>query len=515
MASVIRSFYDTVARKTAYWLPILLIAVLSYGFSIANRTLSIDDMAMNMYTGDGHVNIASLRWAFDLYNRILDKTTFYTPFADKFLGVVFFIFAAFLFCTLLFSLNGKKENVWGYTVFSCVLISAPFINEIWEYNGANMITTLNLSIVCFTILYLLSATFWQILPLIFASILLTPVISSYESSIASYVTIVFIVLLYRYGIQNGAKSHWYSWILDGLYFAVPLVFALILRLVIGFALMRLNNTHFAPTGAVAIGWGTASFRDCIRVIIQSNLWMYFTERKFSTPVRIFNLATVLFIGESIYFCLKKKSVLPAVISVFLYVSLFSLAIIQAGGMQYRTAQTIHVFVAFAAYILVSLPWKYAVLCKCLVIAMLFLSFRQALFLNWIFALNNQRSDNEAAIAQQIGFRLYSEFDREKPVVFTGKVSMGKWVNSQRHEETVFMNVNSVINWSNLYYKRRPLADYFSYYGYDILIPEKYELEEEEYLKIAHENNMKPYEILDMGDYILIYLGELLPYESAI
>ena len=53
-----------------------------------------------------------------------------------------------------------------------------------------------------------------------------------------------------------------------------------------------------------------------------------------------------------------------------------------------------------------------------------------------------------------------------------------------------------------------MQEYLSYYGYDVKTLDdlpwyKYE----NYLYMAKDLNMKPYEIRDMGDYIFVYFGD--------
>ena len=150
--SLMVSFYRDIASKAQYWLPVILIAVLSYGFSMFNRTVSIDDLSRNHYNGSDHAMIRATRWGMDFWTKLFSTSKAYTPFVDKFFGVLFFVFAAFLLSLLFYSLNGKSKHIWQYTVFSCSLISFPIINEIWEYNGANMIICGNLVLVAIALL---------------------------------------------------------------------------------------------------------------------------------------------------------------------------------------------------------------------------------------------------------------------------------------------------------------------------------------------------------------------------
>ena len=228
-------------------------------------------------------------------------------------------------------------------------------------------------------------------------------------------------------------------------------------------------------------------------------------------------------------------------------SLFFLSFLQGDYLTYRTAQTVQLFVAFVAYLLVE--WlegkkkSYVVtivllLCVCL---------KQSVNLHTLLALNNQRSDNEAYIARTIGFKLYSEFDVSKTVIFCGEYQLGSFIQDQLvidensfagkieskirdvigqhsnryYDEFVSTNVNSFWNYQlNTYNGQIMLKNYMSYYGFDITVLEDLSDEEEKKLKgyyelIAKEEGMKPLEIKDMGDYIMVYLGPTIDRVSKL
>ena len=71
------------------------------------------------------------------------------------------------------------------------------------------------------------------------------------------------------------------------------------------------------------------------------------------------------------------------------------------------------------------------------------------------------------------------------------------------------NVNSHLNWAFEAFAQKYLGKLFSYCGYDITILGVSSAEaRESYNRIAFEEGMKPFEIRDMGDYILVCIGEI-------
>ncbi|MBQ6342957.1 MAG: hypothetical protein IJI41_07545 [Anaerolineaceae bacterium] len=204
-------------------------------------------------------------------------------------------------------------------------------------------------------------------------------------------------------------------------------------------------------------------------------------------------------------------------------------------MPYRTAQTIQYFTCISltmtGFALTFLKKKELAIIFFVVTG--YISYRQAAFLNKTLALNNQRSDNEAALVYDIGTRLKT-YDTKKPVIFTGAISLGDFVERQSkpNQKTIFgylyrkiaihMNwdynmtkiystdVNSLLNWNIMAFKsQRLMGEYFSYYGFDIQTLDQMTWRtHNDYLKQAVDTTgeLHPLEILDLGDILLVYLG---------
>ena len=90
MKKEISQFYQNVGRRVSYWLPLLFVTILAYGFSITNRTVGVDDLAYDTYYGDGKAMLAGMRWGAVLWRRAVSVLEF-APFAHRFLAAVFFM----------------------------------------------------------------------------------------------------------------------------------------------------------------------------------------------------------------------------------------------------------------------------------------------------------------------------------------------------------------------------------------------------------------------------------------
>ena len=527
--SLISDFLYEVAFKKRYYLPLLFITFISYAFSIFNRTVSIDDLAQDLYYGAGDLKIKGLRWGQVLINRIFSTISF-TPFLNRFLGVIFLLITVVLICSILYYLDNKKNKMFKYTVFSCIFVSYPLINEFFEYYEALTIP-LEFAIVSLCILYLLANEKYDIKNILLTGLVMSVIMAGYESLIFVYILMVFIILYHQYVINEDKKG----WIKEGFGYALPLFIALVLKFVIGYGLLFITGLEYEMDGASSIGWFN-DFAESLRQLF-FNVWYYGVRALSYLPIGEFVLALVIFI----VIWIRERG--NYFIGLFLMISMFGLAILQGSHFGYRMAQTVHLFTAYSFFLLLNeIGGKKLGTILC--VLLMFMSYRQAIYLHELLALNNQRSDNEAALIQNIGYRLYSEFDISKTVIFCGEYNIGSYIESQiciedntlagkveegvrkilGHNERPFYNefvqsdVSSVLNWGLKSFDGQVMIKrYLAYCGYDIKVLEDWPDKDGEselklirhYTDIAEANDMKPYSIKEFDDYILVYFGPII------
>ena len=516
----IRDFWRDVGSRRSYWMPLLLLAILGFGYSTFNQTLSIDDLARGYYLMDDMAMIASTRWGMTLWMLLFSSVEF-SPFIDKLLGVAFWMAGATLGAALLYAVNGRKKCLWPYAAFSCLVLTYPLVNEIWEYSGANMVVPGNLVLTCLALHLLVSQPRRTLGATVVAGVLMTFVTASYESGTFVYITMVFMLLYLKYSSAAAPAGRW-QWLREGASYVPALAISVVLRFAVGYGLIALLGLQHMRVGATTINWLTEGVTKSLRYL-RYNLRDYGILRAAYLPIAVFDAAAAFFTAHFVVRCVRKRSLRPLLIGLLLLASLFSLAFIQGCTMPYRTAQTIQIFVGFAGYLLVdALPHgdprprarRFAALVTALC---LFLSFRQAICLHRILALNHQRSENEISIIHDIGDRLYGGYDLSKPVVFTGNVRLGSWIEDQvsaqvrgKTQRLVSTNVNSMLNWGKrAFYGQREMKHYFALCGYDIQVIETFDGAHsyDGYLAAATSAGMAPMEIRDMGDYIMVYFGD--------
>jgi hypothetical protein len=526
---VIKAYLKDVVCKKEFIITQSLFLFLSFFYSLSNDSISIDDLARDLYYGSDLQTISGYRWGTFLINRLLSFVD-HVPFADDAIAIILMLSSSIVIGALLY-MHEKEEtiNIWKYIIFISIYCTYPLINEIWEYPCINIYIYLGILLNCFSIIFI-NCNKKDYLSFIIAGIYISISFSSYESSIFVYVLLVLIHEFFEKADDNNYKI-----IKNGLLYVVPLFIAAIIKYLVGYILIKILGLNYIQNGATSIGWFTEEFSTCIKNIIR-NVW-YYVGRAFSYfPIGEFAIALIIYfiiiIKRKFY---NHQNVL--FIGILIVVSLFLLSIVQGGMLTYRTAQTIQVFVPFVAFLLFNFLLSKRTL---LIILLLFVSFRQSLYLNKVLSLNVLRSENETSVIRQIGHELYSEHDTSKTIIFCGKYNLEEFIEKQisvdtdsingqienyirkltghnerlYYDEYISTNVNSIINWCMVAFDGQSMfKEYFSYCGYNINVIENFDEDDEiilnRYEEIAIKENMKPQEIKEFDDYILVYFGSAL------
>ena len=560
MYTLIKEFHEKITSRKAYWIPLLFYTFGAYGFSMLNRTVGADDLATPLYVNDT-VWLRELRWGAVLWKKLFSFGEC-VPFLDKFLSVCLLMLAGTAFACILFTINGKKEQVLLYTIASCSFITFPIICEIWEFTcGGTLIVPGDFFCTFMLLLYMLAFLGKQGLSkaakagsrtdltayaktCLIVGILLTPVISSAESIAPVYVASVLIILFYRYCVRRTSQGRKAAWFFEGVYFAVPLVIAFILRLVIGYGIMAVLHLTYAHTGATRIAWPLSG--EQLAALLKDILIDYGVAALINLPITIFIVCTVLFAIRCIVLMVKNRSFLPVFLGICIGLSLFLITIIQGTVMYYRTAITLMVFCSFVFYLaaedlyglinsgLLDRNRFFVLTGRCGLILLLFITWRQTAHLHRFLALNNQRYDNEAAVMQQIGYTLTRDHDTSKPIIFvgdftngdafynvthdTGTTRAGSLYRRIRHKidgtdlwkspSLVQTTVSSAIDWYHWEFDGNLMGQFLSYYGYDFDVMALSRKDLEPYNEEAGSLGMKPFQIHEGEEYILVCVGRL-------
>lgn len=538
MINSTKQFWESVGKKKSFWIPVLFFTIASYGFSVFNRTVGVDDLASDLYIGSGHVMIAAGRWGMVLWNKLVAIPRL-SPSSDRLLATCFLLLTGILLSALFFDIHHLPEGkqfVCKYTVLSCCLITYPILGEIWDYSGANYMSTGGMLISVVTCYYLQTRQFVRMSELLVATALMTLPMSSYESGVLFYITLVCAILFYKYCIWSDQRKRSLYW-KKAFQYAAPLIGAYFLRWLIGNILRLILGVVKGQNGATGIAWGKDPFFDVLRKLIIDTFLNYVVNGIVYLPIMILLFAESFLIGYSIFLSLKKKSSMILAGGVLLVASVYILPFVQGTFMPYRTAIPLSMLTSFSAFCCMeSIERKKQaskLIASCLALYLLWV---QSAYLNSELALNNQRSENEMRTMSIVAHRILST-NEKKPVVFIGEYEIGEYFRNAKKDyidssrgrlyqkvievlksrygdyyytffhitEFPDSNVNSMINHSLTI--GGMMERYLSYLGYDIQVidrakdPDVVVLAE----KIVDDKKMHAYDILETDDYIIATL----------
>ena len=521
-------FFEEVLNRKSFYFPVAFFVLVGYSFSIYNRTISIDDLLLN---DSGLSAMLIGRWGMYVWAKFVGFTEMF-PFVFRFLALLFYIIAAILFCFVLYSIGGSK-SVIPYTICASAFVSYPLIHEIFEYEVSYMVTG-NLCLVTLAAIVIRSRLSVKT-KILWASLLIELPISSYESAIFYYITLVCIIILYEYIANHEMKFEFMDWVRKNLLFFIPVIVALAIRIAIHVFIYLIFGLKYLGNGANGILWIEDSFLHVLKCMAVFTIVDYFLCALIYLPITIFLLSLFFFIFSLSQVKNKRRCVY--VLGLMVVISLFSQSLLQGYSQPGRTSQVFTLFVAFSSYLLVvssKAEWR-----KYIYVVLFGLCWYQSVYLNKLLCLNNLRSENELAAIRQIGNRIQSEFEK-KPVAFVGDIQVSKWILDQITINEISWNghlfcsvYDNFITEHKRPYKyigsnvisasmeRHQLQAMFSYCGYDIEIypdyspymtmetvgVEKCNRIQATVEEIAKEQKMRPYQIFDNGDYLIVNLGE--------
>lgn len=516
---------DVVCRKS-YYIPVFFFSMVSYSFSIFNRTVSIDDILRHNTIDVGLRG----RWGGFLFFNVLGITEF-DPFIDRFLAVSFFVVTAILLSYLFYRISGIN-SVWIYTLTSSTFITYPLVNEIWEYTTANGASGCYLAMVTLAVIVLRS-NLSNIRKYVISTFLLLIPMSGYEISIFYYVSLISIILFYEYNKNDNIPLLFKKWIKQNLYFFMPVFIAFIFRFVISFILFVIYDFEYNSGGDTHIVWLNYDFLPTLKGMVVANFIHYIVFGLVYFPITIFAIALFCFI---IYLFCCRSLFRSSALGTIVIISLFLQAIIQGDLLPYRHTMTLSLFVAFVVFLLCTTISKSKIIRIPVYILLFCICWYQAVFLNRILSLNNLRSDNELAVIRQMGVNIESKFDK-KPLVIVSGYKTSNWINSQITADdttwngSLFYSICNILgdkleipykfvdtNVNTATSEFIQLREIFNYCGFDIeVIPSQFYLTDKKKRKkewdimleaseIAKEKKIKPYQIFDNGQYLIVSLG---------
>ncbi len=433
MAGKKKSLYQSAAdylNNKLYIFPLVVASVAAYLYFVTHYSVSIDDLARDRYVLDGYI-LAQGRFTGAILTVLLDFFDLNTGVLD-FFGVLFLAASAVVFCAA-FDCIYKTKNKLPQIFFSCLFVTFPLHAEAFVYSGCTLAIGLGLllsAIALWIALQWAEENRFNMKKVLVASLLLVIPASWYESVLFVYYGAVFALLALKLISQKErGEITFKKLIVYGLYFAVPLIIAIAAEYIFQTVFLELWNADIHSYALNSSNLDSAFSLKGLISLAGTCYKRWFVPIFYYLPITVFAVAVI--VGGVAFFVLACKK--REIIYLFVFIGLLSCTAINTillmQGAPYRTSQAVSFFVAFMAFFVLALPLKMnsrfsGAFKKTVSVFLAILCINQITEINYWFNIEELRYQNEKLTLEQIAYKINSEFDIQKPVVFVGEYSVG-------------------------------------------------------------------------------------------
>lgn len=426
-----------ILNQKIYIICVTLTAVMSYGFAVCQPMIGVDDSAIGRYFAEGLGPIMG-RFGYFLLNKICPVAD-YTPFIVDFIGVLFLMLGAVLWCLVWEKAMGHKLSLMASICFSCVMISCPMISEVFIYylhNGVCM---------CYCLSALLILLFMEAMERrgrarwckLSKALFVLWITNSFVEAFTIVFLMAIVMVWLLQCIYKVRKMNPKIVVCEGLTAGGLLGVSILLRTITIEGITALfslqNQIGIMNRRSVleALDWfksgqGLAEFVMTIKKYIA----MYYVNAIAYIPVRIYLMAVITLGIWAIYRLIRYRQILPLLGMAVMQLIPLILVFLEGHATFYRNSQYIPIYVAFVVLVLTCTleqcaagkVWgKKAVGAWCIVIGILV--YNQAFEMTQWFHVDYMKYEDAKNTVNLISYELEKHYDTEKPVVFVGNYTI--------------------------------------------------------------------------------------------
>ncbi len=440
---------------------LLLTCILSYGFTITNFSIGIDDTAFYRYFEKSDL-LAQGRFGSTFLHEIFNMFEF-APFWLDTLAVSILFIAALTWCTLFIEITKGKLNNTSYIIFTTLFVSYPIINEIFIYMIASVPVCLGYLL---TAIALIFSYEWIInksssIHMTVSMLIMTFTISMSEAFAPVFICGMFIILILVGIYSDENKFDLKQYFKFFVKFILILTVSILLEFIISKIIIILLNIEVSPRGATDIFWFNGEgILNNLKLLIFRIYYSYLFKALEIKAILIFDLACLITAILGVIFLIKKKSITFFLLFLGLGLSNISLSVMQGTVSPYRTCMTFALFVGFVFMILYN-QISNTSFKKILSLFVFIIVVIQSKNLNQRFYNDYKRYCQDKQVAIQTATIINYEFDNSKPIVFLG--GLGAYPNIEVGQT----NGLSVINWGVLAFRENSteLLNFMMMHGY--------------------------------------------------
>ena len=493
-----------------YIIPVLFVAILSYGFAITHYSIGVDDLCFDKYVTGTYI-LSAGRWGtWALYNLL--HIVEFTPFWLDFIVASFMVIISIVLSAFIRNQMGDKINIWGYVLFSSLLISNPLINQFYIYQSTNLsIVVSNLIvIVCGIILFekFFNDTVNKKTILLIGIIMSIP-ISMYESCAQTYLVFIFVSIFIK--SLQGFKDKknllkFFLWSIAILVIGIILYFIIGKIILLILTSMGLKTDEFASK---AIPWINKKFIE-EPLSNKITIFKHYTIDKFINglenyfPVMIFAIFSLIGIITEIIIAGKRNKALRLCLFIVGICSNFLLIPLTI-NILYRVQFSWVITTAFLGLYIYCIFEQKKYLKYVINIVIIFIILQQTKCLNQLFYNDYKRFEYEKTVANEIALNVIEIADyEEKPLIYilSDNLNYNKFeLNDDNSQSLIIWGQNAFGQEGN------EITKFINNFGYSFKYAtlEEKEAAEEQYEKLDEETKSK--NIIELENYIVVNLDK--------
>ncbi|MBC3796019.1 hypothetical protein GH807_02995 [Acetobacterium tundrae] len=432
-------------------IPLLLVTIMSYGFTLTHPSMSVDDTAMDYYYRQNEL-LRQGRFFQVFIDKILGIYNF-RPFVLDFLAILCLVAAAVLWCSLFKKVTGDKLKLIVYMFFACFFVSYPLITEIFIYMGSDFEIGLGHAMIPFILFILLTDTkkLNKPGPYILASFLIALTLSLYESFAVVYLFGIFAILILRFLYSDDSRK-FKDVFSRGVYFVIPLIIGIVFRFLIDMSLRIVLQLGTSINASKEIHWDQG-FMENLPKLFKGVTLSFFYNALVYLPITILLITIGATLVLMFWQGFKYRSLTIAALYLGSIVSLFSLTIFQGIETPYRACSVFSVFTAFVFMLLLQFveEGKFRIEIKrAFVVVLCIVLIWQLNDINKWFYVDYMRYEEEVNVVNQVATEIRSNYDLDKPVVFLGDYKLSDNINQYTSAEKtslagkLYMNLTGIV-----------------------------------------------------------------------
>lgn len=401
-------------KNKAFIVAIILVTILSFGFTITHPSVGMDDTAFDRYYQDKEM-LAIGRWGSYLVYQILNITEF-IPFWIDFIASSIIMLTAVLWCVFLKKNLKEKLSNTAYIIFATIFISFPIINEIFIFENCNIAVMLGsfLASLGIMVFYENYSNIHKKSIYIVSALILTLAMSMYEACAQiMLVSICITAILMIYTNKDKKIKDIFKYLFATLGI---LIISIVLNSII-VKVIYLLGVRVSDVADKEINWGKYGILESFQLIVINIINAMRNTRYF--PVLIFDIVSIIGLAISILQSDKKRNWMILVIFIAMFLSNFAISMLQLDSVLYRTCTSWGLFVAIITMAVYKILSEYKVTKILATVCIFILVLLQTKTLNQLFYNDYKRYQKDLAIAHELIFDLEKDYDTSKPLVIMG------------------------------------------------------------------------------------------------